>query len=67
MGGVIIDGKIWDGARGMKMMLWRESAALITRFIAKEKLVGNRLQFYLGKKRIGPPIPFPGIPEPHLH
>jgi hypothetical protein len=67
MGGVIIEGKVWDGTRGGDMMLWKESSVLITRFINKEKLVGQRLRLYQDKVRIRIPKPFPGIPVPHLH
>lgn len=67
MGAIIVDGKVWDGTRGLKMMLWKDSSLLISRFINKEKLIGQRLTLYQERTRIRIPKWFPGIPVPHLH
>ena len=68
MGGIIIEGYV-DGTVGGRRAIWRQSTALIERFIAKEKLVGQTVRVQLGPRVIKwpRPRPFPGIPVPHLH
>jgi hypothetical protein len=80
MGSVVIGGKVmWDGTHGGKLGIWKAKVDIAKAIIAKYQLqpIGVNTQITGGLKSARsvaakspvrwPKVPFPGVPDPHLH